>query len=126
MHRDLPEMVARSYADVAFTWYHLVSFWARVFPDHFEFIAVPGVESFFTKIAFARTVNPLRSEAAKAFDEFFFARARDPGMTLRAWTTASLARRWGSTEAAGATWSLPPARRPTNRWNRACPAQIWP
>ena len=23
------------------------------------------------------TVNPLRSEAAKAFDEFFFARARD-------------------------------------------------
>ena len=35
------------------------------------------MESFFTKIAFAPTVNPLRSEAAKAFDEFFFARARD-------------------------------------------------
>src|SRR5262249_39167403 len=30
MHRDLPEMVARSYADVAFTWYHLVSYWARI------------------------------------------------------------------------------------------------
>jgi hypothetical protein len=26
MHRDLPEMVARSYADVAFTWHHLVSY----------------------------------------------------------------------------------------------------
>jgi hypothetical protein len=36
MHRDLPEMVARGYADVAFTWYHLVSFWARVFPNHFN------------------------------------------------------------------------------------------
>lgn len=34
MHRDLPEMVARGYADVAFTWRHLVSYWARVFPDH--------------------------------------------------------------------------------------------
>jgi extracellular solute-binding protein len=77
MHRDLPEMVARGYADVAFTWYHLVSFWARAFPDHFELVGVPGVESFFTKIAFAATVNPLRPEAAKAFDEFFFARARD-------------------------------------------------
>jgi hypothetical protein len=77
MHRDLPEMVARGYADVAFTWYHLVAFWARAFPEHFEFVAVPGVETFFTKIAFAPTVNPLRSEAAKAFDEFFFARARD-------------------------------------------------
>ena len=77
MHRDLPEMVARNYADVAFTWYHLVSFWARTFTDHFEFVAVPGVESFFTKIAFTGSVNPLRSVAAKAFDEFFFARARD-------------------------------------------------
>jgi hypothetical protein len=37
MHRDLPEMVARGYADVAFTWYHLVSYWARIFPNHFEF-----------------------------------------------------------------------------------------
>jgi hypothetical protein len=51
MHRDLPEMVARGYADVAFTWYHLVSYWARTFPNHFEFVAVPGAEPFFTKIA---------------------------------------------------------------------------
>jgi len=77
MHRDLPEMIARGYADVAFTWYHLVSYWARIFPNHFEFVAVPGAEPFFTQIALARVNNPLRSDAAKAFDEFFFGRARD-------------------------------------------------
>jgi Bacterial extracellular solute-binding protein len=77
MHRDLPEMVARSYADVAFTWYHLVSYWARIFPDHFAFVPVPGAEPFFTKIAFSRVSNPLRPRAVKAFEEFFFSRAKD-------------------------------------------------
>jgi Bacterial extracellular solute-binding protein len=77
MHRDLPEMVARGYADVAFTWYHLVSYWTRIFPNHFEFIAVPGAERFFTQIALARVSDPLRPRAMKAFDEFFFSRARD-------------------------------------------------
>src|SRR5215470_18083441 len=77
MHRDLPEMVARGYVDVAFTWYHLVSYWARIFPNHFESVAVPGAEPFFTQIASARVNNPLRSAATKAFDEFFFGRVRD-------------------------------------------------
>jgi accessory colonization factor AcfC len=77
MHRDLPEMVARSYADVACTWYHLVTYWARIFPNHFEAVAVPGAEPFFTQIAFARAVDPLRPGAANAFEEFFFSRARD-------------------------------------------------
>jgi hypothetical protein len=77
MHRDLPEMVARDYAGVAFTWYHLVSYWARLFPSHFEFVAVPGAEPFFTQIALARVNDPLRSTAMKAFDEFFFSQARD-------------------------------------------------
>jgi Bacterial extracellular solute-binding protein len=77
MHRDLPEMVARGYADVAFTWYHLVSYWARIFPNHFEFVVVPGAEPFFTQIASARVNDPLRSGATKAFDEFFFGRAKD-------------------------------------------------
>jgi hypothetical protein len=77
MHRDLPEMVARSYADVAFTWYHLVSYWVRIFPNHFESVAVSGAEPFFTQIAFAGAVDPLRPRAVKAFDEFFFSRARD-------------------------------------------------
>jgi hypothetical protein len=77
MHRDLPEMVARSYADVAFTWHHLVSYWARIFPNHFEAVAVAGTEPFFTEIAFARAVDPLRARALQAFDEFFFSRARE-------------------------------------------------
>lgn len=77
MHRDLPEMVARDYADVAFTWYHLVSYWTRIFPDQFELVAVPGAERFFAEIASARVVDPLRQRAAKAFDEFFFSRAKE-------------------------------------------------
>ena len=70
-------MVARGYADLAFTWYHLVSYWARVFPDLFELVPVPGAERFFTQIAFARVTDPLRPRALKAFEEFFFSRARD-------------------------------------------------
>ncbi len=77
MHRDLPEMIARSYADAAFTWYHLVSYWARIFPDQFEFVAVLGAEPFLTQIALARVADPLRARAMRAFDEFFFNRARD-------------------------------------------------
>jgi hypothetical protein len=46
MHRDLPEMVARGYADVAFTWYHLVSFWARIFPNHFALVPSPARSRF--------------------------------------------------------------------------------
>jgi len=76
MHRDLPEMVARSYADVAFTWHHLVSYWTRIFPNHFELVPVPA-EGFFTQIAFAHVIDPLRARAAQAFDGFFFGRARD-------------------------------------------------
>src|SRR5262249_7362955 len=78
MHRDLPEMVARGYAVVvALTWYHLVSYWARIFPSHFSFVSVPGAEPFFTRIAFGRVANPLRPRAVQAFDEFFFSRAKD-------------------------------------------------
>jgi Bacterial extracellular solute-binding protein len=77
MHRDLPEMVARGYADVAFTQYHLVSYWTRIFPRHFELVPVSGADQFFAKIAFSRVVHPLRPRALRAFDEFFFSRARD-------------------------------------------------
>src|SRR5262249_14946904 len=35
VHRDLPEMVARGYADVALTQYHLISYWTRIFPNRF-------------------------------------------------------------------------------------------
>jgi hypothetical protein len=77
MHRDLPEMVARGYADVAFTWYHLVSYWTRIFPSDFELVAVSGAEQFFVQIALARISDPLRRRAMKAFNEFFFSRTRD-------------------------------------------------
>jgi hypothetical protein len=77
VHRDLPEMVAHGYADVALTQYHLVSYWTRIFPNHFELVPVSGAERFFVNIAFARILDPLRARAAKAFEEFFFARARE-------------------------------------------------
>src|SRR5260221_5867981 len=60
MHRDLPEMVARSYADVAFTWHHLVFYWARIFSNHFEAVAVARGQPFFTRLAFGLAVDPLR------------------------------------------------------------------
>jgi hypothetical protein len=76
-HRDVPEMVARGYADVGMTQYHLISYWTRIFPNHFELVPIAGAERFFVKIAFSRVVDPLRPRAAKAFEEFFFSRARD-------------------------------------------------
>jgi hypothetical protein len=77
VHRDFPEMVARGYADVALTQYHLISYWTRIFPHHFELVPVAGAERFFVKIAFGRVIDPLRPRALKAFEEFFFSRARD-------------------------------------------------
>jgi Bacterial extracellular solute-binding protein len=77
VHRDFPEMVARGYADVALTQYHLISYWERIFPNHFELVPVPGAERFFVKIAFSRVIDPLRPLALKAFEQFFFSRARE-------------------------------------------------
>ena len=77
VHRDFPEMVARGYADVALAQYHLVSYWTRIFPNHFQLVAVPGAERFFLKISFSRATDPLRPRALTAFEEFFFSRAKD-------------------------------------------------
>ena len=77
VHRDFPEMVARGYADVALTQYHLISYWTRQFSNHFELVPISGAERFFVTIAFGRVVDPLRPRALKAFEEFFFSRARD-------------------------------------------------
>jgi hypothetical protein len=77
VHRDFPEMIARGYADVALTQYHLISYWTRIFPDHFELVPIAGAGQFFVKIALGRTVDPLRRRAGKAFEEFFFSRARE-------------------------------------------------
>jgi hypothetical protein len=77
MHRDLPEMIARGYADVGLTQYHLISYWTRTFPNHFELVPIAGAERFPAQIAFGRVIDPLRPRALKAFEEFFFIRARD-------------------------------------------------
>jgi len=77
MHRDIPEMIARGYADAGLMQYHLVSYWTRVFPNHFELMPIVGVERFSAKIAFSRIIEPLRPRALMAFEEFFFSRARD-------------------------------------------------
>ncbi len=76
-HRDVPEMIARGYADVGITQHHLVSYWTRIFPDHFELVPIAGAERIFVKIALGRVVDPLRPRALEAFEEFFFSRARD-------------------------------------------------
>ena len=77
MHRDVPEMIARGYADVGLTQYHLVSYWVRTFPNDFELVPIDGVDRFPVRIAFAGVVDPLRPRARDAFEEFFFSRARD-------------------------------------------------
>ena len=76
-HRDVPEMIARGYADVGITQYHLVSYWTRIFPDRFELVPIAGAERIFVKIALGRVVDPPRPRALEAFEEFFFSRARD-------------------------------------------------
>jgi hypothetical protein len=76
-HRDVPEMIARGYADVGLTQYHLISYWARTFPDRFELVLIAGAERFPVKIALGRVIGPLRPRAAQGFEEFFFSQARD-------------------------------------------------
>jgi hypothetical protein len=76
-HRDVPEMIARGYADVGLTQYHLISFWVRTFPKHFELVPIEGAERFPVKIAFGRVTDPLRPRAREAFEEYFFSRARE-------------------------------------------------
>jgi hypothetical protein len=49
VHRDFPEMVARGYADVALTQYHLISYWTRIFPNHFDLVPVSGGRGFFSR-----------------------------------------------------------------------------
>jgi extracellular solute-binding protein len=76
-HRDVPEAIARGYADVGLTQYHLISYWVRTFPNEFELIPIAGAERFPVSIGFARLIDPLRPRALTAFEEFFFSRAKD-------------------------------------------------
>jgi extracellular solute-binding protein len=76
-HRDVPEMIARGYADVGLTQYHLISYWVRTFPNHFELVPIVGAERFPVKIAFGRVIDPLHPRSREAFEEFFFSRAKE-------------------------------------------------
>jgi hypothetical protein len=40
-------------------------------------VPIAGADRFFVKIAFGRMIDPLHPRALKAFEEFFFSRARD-------------------------------------------------
>jgi len=76
-HRDVPEMIARGYADVGLTQYHLISYWVRTFPTLFELVPIAGSERFTVQIALGRVTTALRPRALNAFEEFLFSRARD-------------------------------------------------
>jgi hypothetical protein len=94
MHRDLPEMVARSYADVAFTWYHLVSYWTRIFPDHFEAVAVPDAELFLRRSPLlAALIRCVRVRSKLLTNSYSAERGTlIPTTILRAWAKMSLER----------------------------------
>src|SRR5262249_61227951 len=59
-HRDVPEAIARGYADVGLTQYHLISYWVRTFPDHFELIPIMGAVRFSVTIASSPRTQLLR------------------------------------------------------------------
>jgi Bacterial extracellular solute-binding protein len=76
-HRDVPYAVASHVAHVGIIYAHLAQYYAAAFPQIFAKITVPGAEQFSSTIVFVRSVNPLRSAAAKAFSEYFLEAARD-------------------------------------------------
>ena len=57
-------------ADVGLTQYHLISYWARTFPNHFELVRITGAERFPSKIGFARVTDPLPATRAQGFRGF--------------------------------------------------------
>jgi extracellular solute-binding protein len=75
-HRDVPEALAKTYANVGIIFSHLAQYYARTFPTLVEAIDVPGAEHFSSTIALAAASPPLRPRAAAAFEEFFLGVAR--------------------------------------------------
>lgn len=60
MPQDSPEMVARGFADVGSTWYHSASYWAPIFANHFELVAISGGSDFLCrhKVLLGRSGKP--------------------------------------------------------------------
>jgi hypothetical protein len=76
-HRDVLQAIAGRDADVGTIFHHLVRYFAATYPELCAMVTVPGAEKFFSTIAMAETIDPLRAPAAAAFSEFFLGAARE-------------------------------------------------
>jgi Bacterial extracellular solute-binding protein len=76
-HRDVPQAIAQHHADVGIIFHHLARYYATAYPGLYALIEVPGAERFSSTIAMAASVDPPRTQAAKAFSTFFFEVARE-------------------------------------------------
>lgn len=76
-HRDVPEALAKSHANVGIIFRHLACYYARTFPTLLETVEITGAERFSSTIALTATSRSLRPRAAAAFEEFFLGVARD-------------------------------------------------
>ena len=76
-HRDVLQAIAGRNADVGIIFHHLARYFAVTYPELCAMVAVPGAEQFSSTIAMARTVDPLRAPAAKAFSDYFLSIARE-------------------------------------------------
>ena len=76
-HRDVLQAIAGGDADVGIIVHHLARYFAATYPELCAMVAVLGAEKYYSTIAMAETVDPLRAPAAKAFSEFFLGVARE-------------------------------------------------
>jgi accessory colonization factor AcfC len=76
-HRDVLQAIAGRDADVGIIFHHLARYFAATYPELCAMVMVPGAENFSSTIAMAKTIDPLRASATKAFLEFFLGRARE-------------------------------------------------
>jgi ABC-type sulfate transport system substrate-binding protein len=76
-HRDVPQAIATSCADVGIIFHHLARYYATAYPQLFAIVTAPEMQRFSSTIAIAPVVDPLRTRAAFAFSEFFLGVARD-------------------------------------------------
>jgi hypothetical protein len=76
-HRDVLQAIAGRAADVGLIFHHLARYFAATYPKLCAMVMVPGAEKFSSTIAMAKTIDPLRVSATKAFSEFFLGLARE-------------------------------------------------
>jgi len=76
-HRDVPFALAQDLADAGIIFRHLAEYYQRTYPEIFEAVPVDGAERFGGAVAAALTPEGVRRPAARAFLEFYQARARE-------------------------------------------------